>query len=160
MTAEGVPAARRRPNREAEYFCKLGWTWFLVICPSGKSPSSFRGARSANPESITTDACCQRHGGPGFAPHQRSWLWIPGPRQAAHPGMTRVGSFRDGVLHLSPCKPEARCALPSYKLISVVMDSGPAPSGASRNDEGRQLSRWRTTSISLRAGNTARSILA
>ena len=58
MTAEGVPAARRRPNREAEYFCKLGWTWFLVICPSGKSPSSFRGARSANPESITTDACC------------------------------------------------------------------------------------------------------
>ncbi|MEO6782830.1 MAG: hypothetical protein ABI407_15690, partial [Bradyrhizobium sp.] len=54
-----------------------------------------------------------------------------------------------------------RCLLstarrPRFRATStfVVMDSGPAPSGASRNDEGWQLSRWRTTSISLQARST------
>ena len=49
--------------------------------------SSFRGAKrsGASPESITTNACCHRRCGPSFAQHQRSWLWIPGSRQAGAP---------------------------------------------------------------------------
>ena len=46
------------PTAKAKYFSREGWT---VICPSGAgkrvvphSPTSFRGARSASPESITT----------------------------------------------------------------------------------------------------------
>jgi hypothetical protein len=38
---------------------------------------------------------CQRHSGPSFASYQHLWLWIPGPRQAARPGMTgRAQDFR------------------------------------------------------------------
>ena len=42
--------------------------------------SSFRGARSASPESITTVLDFENHWIP-IAPREFSWLWIPGLRQ-------------------------------------------------------------------------------
>jgi hypothetical protein len=47
----------------SDIFLQPGLDMILLICPSGKSSSSFRGAKrsGASPESITTDACGQRH---------------------------------------------------------------------------------------------------
>ena len=47
----------------SDIFLQPGLDIILLICPSGKSSSSFRGAKrsGASPESITTDACGQRH---------------------------------------------------------------------------------------------------
>jgi hypothetical protein len=51
------------------------------------SPPSFRGALRASPESISTAADFE-HDWLHIGPTRIPWLWIPGLRQAAHPGMT------------------------------------------------------------------------
>jgi len=61
--------------------------------PQLSPSSSFRGAQRANPESITTDACCDWRCGPGFVQHWHSWLWIPGSTLARRPGMTMFAIF-------------------------------------------------------------------
>ena len=61
--------------------------------------SSFRGARSASPESITTVLDFEHHW-IHIAPQEFSWLWIPGLRQ--------VGASRndDGEACARRCIPE------------------------------------------------------
>ncbi|RIA00354.1 hypothetical protein D1920_14445 [Rhodopseudomonas palustris] len=51
---------------------------------------SFRGARSASPESILTRDAVRARRCIAAAEYKRRWLWIPGLRAGgAHPGMTR-----------------------------------------------------------------------
>src|SRR5262245_50324746 len=57
--------------------------WGLRIEPS------FRGARSASPESITTGRSCVPRRSLTNSPYDnRPGVWIPGPRRVARPGMT------------------------------------------------------------------------
>ncbi len=64
-----------------------GMTAGVCVCPSAQINRLSSSPRRRGP--ITTDAGCEWHSGPSFGQHQRSWLWFPGLRQAAHSGMTR-----------------------------------------------------------------------
>ena len=76
---------RHRPRKRATQYSEPS-----VIKPKGRGvldphvrgddSSSFRGARSARPESITTVADFENHW-IHIAPREVSWLWIPGLRQ-------------------------------------------------------------------------------
>jgi hypothetical protein len=55
--------------------------------------SSFRGARQREPGIHNHEIRVGRFVSSGFQNRQR-WLWIPGLRQAAHPGMTVPDSSR------------------------------------------------------------------
>jgi hypothetical protein len=88
---------------------------------------SFRDARSAGPESITTTANVARSWGGNVIHNRRPWLWIPGSRQVARPGMTAVG-MRAPVCPLRHNGTTGKIPLHADPK-SVAMSKHPVPTG-------------------------------
>ncbi len=76
----------------SDIFLQPGLDIILLICPSGSPVIPGREAKRSEPGIHNHRCLLSEHSGPSFAPHQHSWLWIPGSTLTRRPGMTKEGS--------------------------------------------------------------------